>query len=315
MPAARNASSARCFPAWARATSISSARSAVSARIVTFCGSTSAKPQATARRFVSAPDLYVISPTASSVIRGAWPGNTPMYPVLAGISMYSALSFTTNRSGVTTSSWICSAMNLCRRRAALHLLGFFQHFLNGTFHIEGLLGDFVVLAFDDFLEAAHSVRNFHVAALTAGKLFGHVERLREKLLHLARSSDGHFVIFAQLFNTENGNDVLQILVALQYSLDALGHFVVLLADHVRVENTRSGSQGINRGIDSDLRQRTRKHRGGVEVSKGRGWRRISEVVGGNVNCLHRGDGALFRGGDRFLQLAHFGGEVRLIAHG
>ena len=48
-PASRSRSSARFFAASARATSISSARSAICARIVTRSGSTSAKPNAIAR--------------------------------------------------------------------------------------------------------------------------------------------------------------------------------------------------------------------------------------------------------------------------
>ena len=40
---------------------------------------------------------------------------------------------------------------------------------------------------------------------------------------------------------------------------------------------------------------------------------IGEVVGGDVDRLHRGDRALARGGDALLQLAHLGLERRLVA--
>ena len=43
-------------------------------------------------------------------------------------------------------------------------------------------------------------------------------------------------------------------------------------------------------------------------------RRVGQVVGGDVNGLHRGDRTLGGGGDALLQRAHVGGERRLIAH-
>ena len=44
-------------------------------------------------------------------------------------------------------------------------------------------------------------------------------------------------------------------------------------------------------------------------------RRVGEVVGGDVDRLHRRDRALARRGDALLELAHLGGERRLVAHG
>ena len=44
-------------------------------------------------------------------------------------------------------------------------------------------------------------------------------------------------------------------------------------------------------------------------------RRVGEVVGGHVDRLHRGDRAGARRGDPLLQLAHLGGERRLVADG
>src|SRR5689334_11541362 len=71
------------------------------------------------------------------------------------------------------------SLRRCRR---LHLLGSLQNFINAALHVEGLLGDVIVLTVDDLLEAAHGVRDLHVASLDAGELFGDVERLREELL-------------------------------------------------------------------------------------------------------------------------------------
>ncbi len=53
----------------------------------------------------------------------------------------------------------------------------------------------------------------------------------------------------------------------------------------------------------------------VEVGEGVGGRRVGVVVGRNVDRLDRGDGAALGRGDALLQLAHLGGERRLVADG
>jgi hypothetical protein len=42
---------------------------------------------------------------------------------------------------------------------------------------------------------------------------------------------------------------------------------------------------------------------------------VGQVVGGNVDGLEGGDGALFGGGDAFLEVTHFGGEGGLVTDG
>src|SRR3546814_8208135 len=68
-------------------------------------------------------------------------------------------------------------------------------------------------------------------------------------------------------------------------------------------------------IDTQFRDRARKHGGCVQVGERRGRRRVGQVVSGHVDGLHRGDRPLVGGGDALLKLAHVGGERRLIAHG
>ena len=48
------------------------------------------------------------------------------------------------------------------------------------------------------------------------------------------------------------------------------------------------------------------------MSERRGRRRVGQVIGWDVNRLHRGDRTLVRRGDAFLELAHFGSESRLV---
>ena len=55
---------------------------------------------------------------------------------------------------------------------------------------------------------------------------------------MRRARDGLLVLVGKLFDAKDGDDVLQVLVALQHALDATGNVEVLLADDVGVEDTR-----------------------------------------------------------------------------
>src|SRR5260370_23662005 len=99
-----------------------------------------------------------------------------------------------------------------------------------------MLRDVIVLAFDDLVEAAHGVDDFYITSLDASELLGDVEGLGEELLHLARAGHSQAIVFAQLFDAEDGDDVLQIFVALQDSLYALCDRIVLLANDAGLEN-------------------------------------------------------------------------------
>ena len=196
-----------------------------------------------------------------------------------------------------------------------HLLCGCDYVFDAALEVEGLLGDVIVLAFDDLLEGADGVFDLDVGAGDAGEDFGYVEGLRKEALHLAGAGDGDLVLFGELVDTEDGDDVLKVLVTLEDLLDALSHVVVLLADDARRENARGGGQRIYGGVDAEFRQGTREHGGCVQVGERRGRRGVGQVVGGHVDGLHGGDGALLGGGDALLQLAHLGGEVGLVAYG
>ena len=101
------------------------------------------------------------------------------------------------------------------RLTALALLELREDFVDRARQVEVLLGNLVVLAFDDLLEAADRVGDRHVLAFEAGELLRDEERLRQELLDLARARHGELVVFRQLVDAENRDDVLQILVALQ----------------------------------------------------------------------------------------------------
>ena len=90
-----------------------------------------------------------------------------------------------------------------------------HHVVDAALHTEGLLGQVVVLALDDLLEAAHRLLQRHELARDAGELLGHEERLRQELLDLAGPAHGHLVLVGELVHAQDGDDVAQVLVALQ----------------------------------------------------------------------------------------------------
>ena len=149
----------------------------------------------------------------------------------------------------------------------------------------------------------------------ARELLGDEERLREELLHLARTRDGELVLLGELVHAEDGDDVLEVLVALQNALDLTGHTVVLLADDRRVERARGGLERVDGRVDAHLGDATRENRGGVEVGERRCRRRVGDVVGRDVDGLDRRDRTGLGRRDALLQVAHLGGQRGLVASG
>ena len=67
----------------------------------------------------------------------------------------------------------------------------------------------------DHFEALDGVLERHQLALGAGENLGHLERLAEEALDLARARHRQLVLLRQLVHAEDGDDVLQRLVVLQ----------------------------------------------------------------------------------------------------
>src|SRR5204863_1712803 len=92
-------------------------------------------------------------------------------------------------------------------------------FLDGAFDAadeeEGLLGQVVVLAIDDLAEAAHRLLAGNVLAGGVGEHLGDEHRLREEPLDLAGARNDQLVLVGQLVDAQDGDDVLQLLVALE----------------------------------------------------------------------------------------------------
>src|SRR5688500_10570454 len=110
-----------------------------------------------------------------------------------------------------------------------HPLGLLDGPLDCADHVEGLLRELVVAAFEALLEALDGLLAGDVLRRRAGEDFGDAVVLREVALDAACAGDRQLVVLRQLFDTENRDDVLQVAVALQDSLHLTGGSVVLLA--------------------------------------------------------------------------------------
>ena len=111
------------------------------------------------------------------------------------------------------------------------------------------------------------------------------------------------------------DDVLQVLVALQHPLHVAGDAVVLLADHLGVEDARVGGQRVDGRIERLVGQGAFQRDDGVQVAEGGHHAGVGVVVGRHVDGLEGGDGTLAGGGDALLKLAHLGGQRGLVTHG
>src|SRR4051794_22555787 len=115
---------------------------------------------------------------------------TPKSPSTPGTTTMSASVFTSSRSGMTRRKEIL-AISLGLGR---HLLGLGNRLVDGADHVEGGLGQFVVLAGDDALEGLDGVLELHEHARRAGEDLGDVERLAQELLHLACARHDQLVV-------------------------------------------------------------------------------------------------------------------------
>src|SRR2546423_25615 len=235
----------------ARSTEMSSARSATSARTVTRSGSTSMNPPPTkiSSRLPCASKRS--GPGARVVSRGAWPGRIPSSPSPPVASTKSASPSNSEASTDTTRSenGIGSGVLLGQALALLARL------LDVADHVEGLLGQVVVLALEDLQEPLHGLLDRHVAPGAPAETLGHEVGLRQETLHLAGAPDDLLVVLGELLDAEDGDDVLQLLVALHRALDALRGLVVVAPHDPGIQEARGRVQGIDGRIDADLGQR------------------------------------------------------------
>merc|ERR1719159_2340717 len=98
----------------------------------------------------------------------------------------------------------------------------------------------------------------------------------------------------------------------EYKLDLGSGLVVLVTDDTRGQGTGLGVQRVDGWVDTQLRDTSGKHSGGVQVSEGGGGGRVSQVIGGHVDGLHGCDGTLVRGGNTLLHTTHVDSQSWLV---
>ena len=151
------------------------------------------------------------------------------------------------------------------RLLAAELLPALDRRLDRADHVEGLLGQLVVLAVEDLGEAADRVLELHELARRAGELRGREERLRQEALDLACALDDELVLVGELVDAEDRDDVLQVGVALQHLLHARRGLVVLRGHDPRLQRARGRAQRMHRRIDPLLDDAAIEHGRRVEV--------------------------------------------------
>src|SRR4051812_3172261 len=122
----------------------------------------------------------------------------PSSPASPGSATKRASPEKMDSSALTTSTWMVwvgSAMVVGLRGG--QLLGLLEGLVDGADHVEGLRGRGVALAGPDHLEAADGFRQRDVLAGRAGEHLGHVERLRQETLDLARARNSQLVFRRQ----------------------------------------------------------------------------------------------------------------------
>merc|ERR1712121_496660 len=116
---------------------------------------------------------------------------------------------------------------------------------------------------------------------------GDLEGLGQEPLDLPRPRDLDLVLLRQLVHTQDSNDILKRLVILEQLLNVTGNGVVLGSNDVGVHDTGGGIEGVDSGVDSTLGNTTGQDSGGVQVRKGGGGGRVSQVISGLVDGLDR----------------------------
>jgi hypothetical protein len=136
----------------------------------------------------------------------------------------------------------------------LQFLAFFDGVVDAPYQVKGCFGIFVHFAVHDHVETTDRFVDGNQHAFETGELFSHVEGLGQETLYLTGAGNGHFIFVAQFVQTEDGDDILQFLIALEDQLYIVGAIVVRVADDQRGEDTGGGIQGIHGRIDTQDRR-------------------------------------------------------------
>ena len=117
---------------------------------------------------------------------------------------------------------------------------------------------------------------------------------------------GQLVLLRKLIHTEDGNDILQLIVSLKDLFDALGAVVMCFSNDVGSKYPGCRIKRINSRIDTELGDLTAQNRGGIEVGKCCRGSGVGKVIGRYIYCLNRCDGTVTRRCNTLLHYSHLG---------
>jgi peptide chain release factor 1 len=184
--------------------------------------------------------------------------------------------------------------------------------LDVTNHVEGLLREVVILTIADTLEAINSLLKRAELTEHTSEDLSDLEGLRHETLDLTSALDNNDIIITKLIHTKNGNDILERLVLLKKLLNTTSDIVVLGTNDRRLKHTRGRVEGVDSGVDTELRDSTRKHSSGIKVSEGGSGSRIGKIISRDIDGLDGGNGTLKSGGNTLLKHTEIGSKSGLV---
>src|SRR3989304_6738966 len=90
------------------------------------------------------------------------------------------------------------------------------------FHIEVVFGNFIRFPGENPGKTGNGIDYGNKLSLAAGKGFGYEHGLSEEALNLSGPGNDELVLIGKFIHTQDGDDILQILVALKNFLYSLG---------------------------------------------------------------------------------------------
>src|SRR5271156_6753084 len=244
--------------------------SALLASTVSTLSFTSARPPETTQ-CIAVPSGRRASrtPGTSDVMKLMCSGRMPNSPSGPIAETSAASPSKTMPVGVTSLNGnVAAIFQIPELLAARQAFGLFARVFNSADEVEGLLGQVVAFAVEDFGEAAHGVLALDVLAGLVGERLRDEHRLRQEALDAARARDGDLVVGGQFFHPKDRDDVLQVLVALQDTLHAARDAVVLFPDDLRNENSRIRAERIDGGENCLFEDLAIERADGVQVREG-----------------------------------------------
>src|SRR5215472_11014548 len=156
-------------------------------------------------------------PGARMPSTGEWPVSRPMSP--SSVLAITSCAWPAQISPSGTTSRTFSTVSPCVTPSRpFQLPGLALDVLDPAAHEERLLGHVVELALGDRLERRDGLLQRDELARLAGELLGHIHRVRQEPLDSPGPLHRHLVLFGQLVDAEDGDDVLEFLVPLEHPL-------------------------------------------------------------------------------------------------